>query len=440
MDYTANAAVRELEVEQGTHSSRSCVVASEPTISERNWRVLDAFAGAGGFSLGFGMAGARVVGAIEIDRWACETFAHNHPDAIVLQRDISSMSDEDVIETFGATRPNVIVGGPPCQGFSICTRKAGDPRDPRNSLFREFVRLGRLLTPHAMVMENVPNLLSAKTADKRPVISIIEEELRRLGFFVYTATLQATDYGIPQIRERLFVVASRVPLQHPFPAPTHCSSFKPIHDLFDVPLPTCPTLWDAISDLPGLAAGEGHEVSAYVGPARNEYQALLRASSHTLFNHKAMSHGKRMVERFASMKWGHSANDVPEHLKPRRRNSNEISTKAYDQNNRRMFPNKPCHTIPASFYANFVHPYQNRNFTAREGARIQAFPDWYRFLGKPTVVSHRLLAREGRDDEKFLCQYNQIGNAVPPLLSRAIATNLTKQFAEATACLSTVAI
>jgi DNA (cytosine-5)-methyltransferase 1 len=92
-----------------------------------------------------------------------------------------------------------------------------------------------------------------------------------------------------------------------------------------------------------------------------------------------------------------------------------------------MHPFRPCHTIAASFYANFVHPYQDRNFTAREGARIQSFPDWYRFCGKPTVVSHKLLAREERHDERYLCQYNQIGNAVPPLMAQAIAANLRPQ-------------
>ncbi|EFP3141732.1 DNA cytosine methyltransferase, partial [Salmonella enterica subsp. enterica serovar Hadar] len=139
---------------------------------------------------------------------------------------------------------------------------------------------------------------------------------------------------------------------------------------------------------------------------------------------KAMNHSKRLVERFSSMTWGQSTSDVPEHLKPYKRNSKEISEKVYDQNNRRMHPNKPCHTIAASFYANFVHPYLNRNFTAREGARIQSFPDWYVFKGKPTVVSHKLLQREGREDEKYLCQYNQIGNAVPPLMAKEIALNI----------------
>lgn len=405
------------------------------------FRVLDSFAGAGGFSLGFELAGNSIVGAIELDRWACDTFAHNHPNARVLKADIAQLSDADILAEFGEAKPNVIVGGPPCQGFSICNRNAGDPKDPRNSLFQEFVRLGRIFSPDLMIMENVPNLLAAKTADKQPVVSIIEQSLRDLGYFVYSKVLQATDYGIPQIRNRLFIVASRYELSKPFPDATHTvrESGAPV-GLFSAGLLDCPTLWDAISDLPALEAGDGAEEAPYTTSAQNDYQRSLRQGSTALLNHKAMNHGKRMVERFASMQWGQSGNDVAEHLKPRRRNSTDIATNAYDQNNRRMFPHRPCHTIAASFYANFVHPFQHRNFTAREGARIQSFPDWYRFLGKPTVVSHRLLAREERHDEKYLCQYNQIGNAVPPRLANAIAANLAIQLSERLQCLSTATI
>ena len=156
----------------------------------------------------------------------------------------------------------------------------------------------------------------------------------------------------------------------------------------------------------------------------NDYQALLRANSDVLHNHRAMRHSSRTVERFATMSWGDSISDVPHHLRPRKRNSNEIAKTVYDQNNRRQYPYKPCHTIPASFYANFVHPFSDRNFTAREGARIQSFPDSYVFKGKPTVVSQKLLEREGRVDERHLCQYSQIGNAVPPLMAKSIAKNL----------------
>ena len=391
-------------------------------------RVLDTFSGAGGFSLGFEMAGCEIVGAIELDRWACDTFAYNHPGTSILQGDISQLSDEEISSRFNDRRPDIIIGGPPCQGFSIANRKAGDPKDPRNSLFRDFVRTGLLFEPTLMVMENVPNLLSAKTLNGEPVIEIIASALRGIGYHVYWRVLQATDFGVPQIRTRLFVVASRLPLDDPFPSPTHRLIVEgSTQDLYQEPMLPCPTLWEAISDLPELKASEGAEELPYTREPESDYQRSLRGTQQTLFNHKAMNHTPRMVERFSHMAWGHSVNDVPAHLKPRKRNSSELATTAYDQNNRRMYPHRPCHTIPASFYANFVHPYQHRNFTAREGARIQSFPDNFRFLGKPTVVSHKLLAREGREGEKFLCQYNQIGNAVPPLLAKAVATHLIQQ-------------
>ncbi len=389
------------------------------------YSVLDTFAGAGGFSLGFQLAGAKIIGAIEMDSWACKTFQFNHPDATVMQGDITAMTDNQIIDAFGNPRPDILLGGPPCQGYSICNKNNGDHKDPRNSLFEEFIRVGRLLKPKVIIMENVPNLIKAHTLSQELVINIITSELRSLGYHVDYRILEATDYGIPQIRKRLFVIASTSRLINPFPEKTHTTTSIP--DLFKAQLEKCPTLWDALSDLPEIDACGGAEECDYSKPPQNEYQRLLRNESNKLFNHKAMNHSKRLVERFASMNWGDSTCDVPDHLRPIKRNSTEFSEKAYDQNNRRMHPDRQCHTVPASFYANFVHPYMNRNFTAREGARIQSFPDWYVFKGKPTVVSHKLLQREGRLEEKHLCQYNQIGNAVPPLLAKAIADNILKQ-------------
>ncbi|NOU23548.1 MAG: DNA cytosine methyltransferase [Methyloglobulus sp.] len=389
------------------------------------YSVLDTFAGAGGFSLGFQLAGAKVIGAIEVDSWACETFRFNHPDATIIQGDITMISDEQILKAFGNAKPDIILGGPPCQGFSICNKNNGDHKDPRNSLFEEFIRVGYLLKPQVMIMENVPNLIKARTENNELVIDIITSELRNLGYKVEYRILEAIDYGVPQMRKRLVVIASKAKLVSPFPEKTHTIMGHP--DLFEANLKECPTLWEAISDLPEIAAREGFEVCEYSKPPQNEYQRFLRIGSSKLFNHKAMNHSKRLVERFASMRCGDSISDVPDHLRPLKRNSTEFSEKAYDQNNRRMHPDRQCHTIAASFYANFVHPYINRNFTAREGARIQSFPDWYVFKGKPTVVSHKLLAREGRLEEKYLCQYNQIGNAVPPLMAKAIAENIINQ-------------
>lgn len=390
-------------------------------------KVLDTFAGAGGFSLGFELAGCEVVGGIELDSWASQTFAHNHKGAVVIQRDIQSVTDEELLDTFVDRKPDILLGGPPCQGFSICRKNAGDSTDPRNSLFVEFLRTARVLQPDYVIMENVPNIENARTHSGESVIGIVERELGILGYHVGHRILEATDFGVPQIRRRLFVVASVHPLDQPFPEPTY-SVQGAYRDLFGGALQRCPMLWEAISDLPPLSAGEGGEEQRYQSEPANEYQRALRERSEWVWNHTAMNHTKRMVERFSSMTCGQSVSDVAEHLRPLRRNGNgEISEKMYDQNNRRMHPDRPCHTIPASFYANFVHPYQHRNFTPREGARLQSFPDWFVFKGKPTVVSHKLLAREGRTEEKHLCQYNQIGNAVPPLLAKALATNLLNQ-------------
>lgn len=383
-------------------------------------KVLDTFAGAGGFSLGFHLAGAEIIGAIEVDSWATETFQYNHPESLVIKRDISTLSDEEILAMFGDNKPDIILGGPPCQGFSVANRNNGDHKDPRNSLFEEFLRVGRVLSPMIMIMENVPNIIKAKTQNGAHVVDIIKEELSSLGYHVYHSILESTDFGVPQIRKRLFIVASKNELENPFPKATHSINGND-------GLIRTPSLWDAISDLPVINAREGSEEMEYDILALTDYQKSLRKDSDKISNHKAMNHSKRLVERFSSMTWGQSTSDVPEHLKPYKRNSKEISEKVYDQNNRRMHPDKPCHTIAASFYANFVHPYLNRNFTAREGARIQSFPDWYVFKGKPTVVSHKLLQREGREDEKYLCQYNQIGNAVPPLMAQAIATNILNE-------------
>ena len=388
----------------------------------RKLRVLDLFAGAGGFSLGFEQAGCEIVGAIEMDKWASETFKFNHPKSVMVNQDIESVTAEEVSDLFRGKHPDIIIGGPPCQGFSVCNRLNGDPKDPRNSLFQQFVRFGKIFDPQYMVMENVPNLTKAKTENGEKVIDVITREMVSLGYYVYHAILRATDFGIPQIRKRLIVVASKEVLEKPFPEPTH--STEKI-DLFNFSLKRTPTLWDAISDLPNIEARGGAEKMQYADGPKNAFQESIRSGSDTLYNHKAMNHSKRMVERFKSMKSGQGINDVPEHLRPFRRNSKgEISEKLYDQNNRRMYPDKPCHTIPASFYANFVHPFSHRNFTAREGARLQTFPDTYVFRGKPTVVSHKLLSKEGRNNEKYLCQYAQIGNAVPPMLSNMVARNL----------------
>lgn len=388
-------------------------------------KVFDVFSGAGGFSCGFEMAGCSIVGAIERDKWAAETFVYNHPNAKMFLGEIETFSNFFLKEQI--EKPDIIIGGPPCQGFSICVKNAGDPKDPRNSLFVEFIRMAQIFSPKVMVMENVPNIIKAKMKNGTLVVDIIRQEFEKMGYHVYYDVLTASDYGVPQMRQRFILIASKQDLKRPFPIKTHyvdgelqCNTEG---------LKKCPTLWDAISDLPDIEARQGSEVMDYTKPAMNCYQEQCRNGSKILHNHLAMKHTQRLVERFSQMTWGQSVSDITDdRLKQRKRNGNgSISDTPYDQNNRRMHPDRICHTITATFYGNFVHPYKNRNFTAREGARIQSFPDTYVFLGKPTVVSKKLLMKEGRTGEAYLCQYSQIGNAVPPMMAKAIAENILQQ-------------
>lgn len=395
--------------------------------------VFDLFAGAGGFGVGCEQAGFKVALSLEVDAWASDTLRHNHPDMTVLQTDIREFTNPNVVRAVSKKKPDLIVGGPPCQGFSIAGPAQKDPMDPRNSLFRDFARWVEILRPEAFVMENVKGLLSRRNAEGNRVIDIIRQTFLDLGYFVEVWDLNAAEYGVPQIRERILIVGHHRDFSIGHPPKTHkLNGFyndNVTPSLFDCDfLRPATTLWEAISDLPELAAGQGEEIQPYEIEPQSEYQKNLRGSQDELYNHAAMHHSKRLVERFSYIKWGESSADVPLEHGARRRNGNgNLSGSSYDQNNRRLHPEKPSHTIAASFYANFVHPYQNRNLTAREGARVQSFPDSYRFMGKKTVVSHKLLAREGRFEEKHLCQYNQIGNAVPVLLAKAVARHLKEK-------------
>ncbi len=368
-------------------------------------RLVDLFAGCGGFSQGFNNAGFESVLAVEIDQWASETYAANHPSTQVITEDVRNVT----VKSLKLSNVDGIIGGPPCQGFSLSGNR--DAKDPRNSLFMEFVRFVRELQPKFFVMENVLGLLSMKTRDNRPVSEIIYEEFTHAGYNVTHVVLTASDFGVPQSRQRVFFIGLRADL--PFNAlqlnPLNGKGLKPTVNL-----------WDAISDLPALSAGEGGEVQSYASAAQNAYQKKIRVDSKGVCNHVAMRHTSRIVERFKQIGYGQSVKDVsPEHSQRKRGDATAISGKVFSQNNMRPRPDRPCPTIAASFQSNFIHPYSHRNFTAREGARIQSFPDSYIFKGKRTTMSW----------EKHLSQYQQIGNAVPPLLAEAVATTISEYFA-----------
>lgn len=395
-------------------------------------KVIDLFAGAGGFGLGFRLAGYDVTCSLEIDQWAFETLRMNNPGMKVIQSDIRHFRTPDQIRGACNNLPHVIIGGPPCQGFSIAGPSQKDSKDPRNSLFKNFALWVKFLTPQIFVMENVKGLLSRQNSKGEKVIDIIQETFAILGYSVEVWLLNAAEYGVPQMRERVFIVGNRIgrdkigkpTITHFMPSQNNCNS-RLSRTESSKDLRRAVSLWHALSDLPKLEAGEGEEEQPYTTDPRTEFQRWARGKQDIIFNHVAMEHRKRLVERFKRIKWGRLGFDIPEEYGALKRNGNgELSEASYHQNNRRLYPFKPSHTIPAYFYSSFVHPFQHRNLTAREGARIQSFPDSYRFMGKRTIISDKLLQREKRLKDKHLSQYNQIGNAVPPLLAKAIAEHI----------------
>ena len=366
--------------------------------------IIDLFAGCGGMSLGFELAGFHPVLAVEKDAWASETYASNHDGVNVVTNDIREIThphrEYPVGDVFG------VVGGPPCQGFSLSGGR--DPKDPRNSLFMDFMRFVKDFKPPFFVMENVPGILSSVTRMGEPVRDVILSEAKTIGYNVKVMLLDASHYGVPQSRHRVFFVGIRA--DYPFdPArlTPKATESSPV------------TIREALSDLPKIEAGGGTDSMAYATPPENDYQRWCRQGSSVVENHIAMRHTKRLVARFHVIRYGESAADVPEEHRQRKRgDAATISGKVYSQNNMRPFPDRPSPTVPASFQSNFVHPFFDRNYTAREGARLQSFPDSYVFRGRRTTMSW----------EKNLSQYQQIGNAVPPLLARALGMMIKDYF------------
>ncbi len=372
-------------------------------------KIIDLFAGCGGMSLGFRMAGFTSVAASELDEWAGDTYLHNHPRSNLIRGDIREVHDWDSCIPAGVKGGiDGVVGGPPCQGFSLSGSR--DPHDPRNSLFMDFVRCLIHFQPKFFVMENVKGLLSMRTTQGNSVIDIIMAECASAGYKAAYSVLNAAKYGVPQLRERVFIIG----VQDRFPYSTADIFPRPMFHPKDYV-----TVDMAISDLPLIHSGEGSQCQEYPVEPGNSYQKWVREGSEGVYNHIAMRHTQRLVERFKVIQRGQSVADVPhEHSALKRGNPKIKSGKVYSQNNMRVHGDAPSPTVAASFQSNFIHPHLDRNFTAREGARLQSFPDNYIFKGNRTTMSW----------EKSLSQYQQIGNAVPPLLAKAIAGNIASYF------------
>ncbi len=371
---------------------------------------LDLFSGAGGMTLGFENAGIESIGAIEVDRFAAETFRYNFPRIPMYNRDIYSFTEDEIIENFSGV--DVIAGGPPCQGFSVAGPSQYGIIDKRNTLIMEFYRFVSILKPKYCVLENVKGILNGKMNDSQKALNTYILELKKIGYTTKVYLLQAANFGVPQYRERVVVIgclnANGVP-------ENIVGEYEGEENWIKVK--------DVFGDLPEINAGEGsNDMVPYLSDPISDYQREIRINSRGVTNHVAMKHTSRLINRFSQIPQGGSLLDVPAEYGQRKRNGNELdANKRYKTNNQRLHPDRVSNIVTASFQSTFVHPYLNRNLTAREGARLQSFPDSFFFCGPRTLMSKSLLIRENREDEIGLSQYNQIGNAVPPRMAEGIA-------------------
>lgn len=379
--------------------------------------LIDLFAGAGGLSCGLEMAGFKPLFASEIDPVYASTFQRNHPHTPCFCKDIRELDANELLSRKGLKKGqlDLLAGGPPCQGFSI-NAPVRSTSDHRNHLFLEFIRIAEALYPKIILIENVPGILSF---DRGGTVKAIYHAVEQLGYKVQHKILFAGHYGIPQLRFRTFFIGSRTGRFPRWPDPTHYAEARanftggrelsiPLMELMRPTLKPQPKVIDAISDLPPVGIDDAEPV-AYASPPQSEYQTLLRNGGLGVYNHKASNLAKINLVRLEHIPQGGSWRDIPFDLLPAgmKRARRSDHTKRYG----RLHPDGMCSTILTKcdpHWGCFFHPFEDRVLSVREAARIQAFPDRYVFCGS------------------LIQQYEQVGNAVPPLLGKVVGEEIMK--------------
>lgn len=398
-------------------------IMTSPTCSRTS---IDLFAGAGGLSEGLREAGFTSLYANEIDQTYAQTYAHNHPDALVESKDVRNVNPKQIRKKLGIEKRqlDLLAGGPPCQGFSInAPRRSQD--DQRNHLFREYLKFVKEFEPRAVLIENVPGLVSFENGE---TLQAILEALAILEYSADVQILYAPHYGVPQTRWRTIIIAVRdgsEPLSA-FPpanrdAPMRVnftSEFAGRPLVVAAPpnsqLPAHTSLADAISDLPLLKNGQhAPDGASYRTAAQSTYQELMREGSEGVCNHRAPKLGRINLQRLEHIPPGGNWTNIPVELLPQgmRRAHRSDHTKRYG----RVSSDGLASTILTKcdpHWGAYFHYDQDRTFTVREAARIQSFPDRYVFLGSQAD------------------QYAQVGNAVPPLLAAAVGNSISRALAQ----------
>lgn len=351
-------------------------------MTPRAFNVLDLFCGCGGLSKGFEMAGYNVLVGVDFEQSALNTFNHNHNGAVGMRLDLSKTESFDAIDLELKGRPvDVIIGGPPCQGFSLSGPRNFD--DERNKLYLAMIETVRRYQPKAFLIENVPGMANLYNGEVK------DEVVRRfteMGYSVNYKIVCAADYAVPQIRKRLVFIGLRnTEVKYDFPEPY----------LTEDSYITCE---QALSDLPALNDNLGEEISHYTMDPLNDFQRSMRGSCDVLHNHTAINHKQFVKDTIALVPDGGNYKDLPPGVGDSRK---------FNMAWTRLNSKKPARTVDCG-HRNLFHYRWDRCPTVRESARIQTFPDDFVFLGN-----------RGQ-------QNKQVGNAVPVLLAKALATQLLK--------------
>lgn len=360
-------------------------------------RILDIFCGVGGLSFGFADSGFfELVVANDINQNAIRAYKLNHSKTHTICKDIANLSYNDISE-FGTI--DIVLGGPPCQSYSTLGKRE---MDDRANLFKEYLRIIELIKPSMFIFENVVGLISMQ---KGELFKHICQLFKELGYKIDFKILNAAEFGVPQIRERVIIVGIKnsYKSKFKFPTPTHYNPSQTNLFGYDNLLPFV-SIKDALDDLPSIKSGENGDSLGYKFNPNNAFLQFVRTAAN-LSEHESPNNNDNLIKIMQTLKDGESKDDLPIEIRPK---SGYCNTYA------KMFWNKPAPTITRNFAtpssSRCIHPRDSRAMSIREGARLQSFPDDYIFYGSNT-------------DKRL-----QIGNAVPPLLSIALAKSVESYF------------
>ena len=342
---------------------------------------IDIFSGAGGLSLGAEMAGFDVRLAVEKDKCAAETYRRNHPATLLLEGDIHDIDPIEHLHLLPNENVTILFGGPPCQGFSTSNTMTRNMKNPNNSLFEEFVRFVSVIQPEWFMFENVEGFVHFENGK---IKNKVEACFREMGYSVTSKVLWASDYGVPQRRNRFFMVGNRLGIDFRFPEP----------------FGTIITVEEAIGDLPDLVNGQMDSSLSYKLPARRAsgYARQMRSGSKRSRQNFVSRNEEYVIERYRYIGQGENWRSIPSELMQNYANTANCHSGIY----KRLRANEPSIVISNYRKNMLIHPTQDRGLSVREAARLQSFPDKFVFSGSLMHIQQ------------------QIGNAVPPLLAKAV--------------------